>query len=289
MISELKDYYYLDERTLNSYVSAIEDGVVKTIQSSVSNSSPKWNFNISTGELQKVLAAMGIPIPSAGIQRDGKTNSISINQTRESTPQSLFSRLEKYLEPAMQSLEGFDKETWNQLEEGQFVKFFSEVELSKGYEMGSFLSKVGDFLDLARDLNIDLEGTEGVGEIDNAVKYGNKAIDKKTHKILLKPIGSPDSSKYFFVSGMNIKFLDIDLEELPENTYTVVGRVERILKPGEKYTIFDPTLSGMSKAINRQQLRAQSRSNPDNGFNLTQRDMFAMKPAIVLKPIAIYK
>ncbi|HHT7175577.1 TPA: DUF6414 family protein [Bacillus cereus] len=145
MISELKDYYYLDERTLNSYVSAIEDGVVKTIQSSVNNSSPKWNFNISTGELQKVLAAMGIPIPSAGIQRDGKTNSISINQTRESTPQSLFSRLEKYLEPAMQSLEGFDKETWNQLEEGQFVKFFSEVELSKGYEMGSFLSKVGDF------------------------------------------------------------------------------------------------------------------------------------------------
>ncbi|PFI32200.1 hypothetical protein COI53_08555 [Bacillus thuringiensis] len=289
MISELKDYYYLDERTLNSYVSAIEDGVVKTIQSSVSNSSPKWNFNISTGELQKVLAAMGIPIPSAGIQRDGKTNSISINQTRESTPQSLFSRLEKYLEPAMQSLEGFDKETWNQLEEGQFVKFFSEVELSKGYEMGSFLSKVGDFLDLARDLNIDLEGTEGVGEIDNAVKYGNKAIDKKTHKVLLKPIGSPDSSKYFFVSGMNIKFLDIDLEELPENTYTVVGRVERILKPGEKYTIFDPTLSGMSTAINRQQLRAQSRSNPDNGFNLTQRDMFAMKPAIVLKPIAIYK
>ncbi|EOQ21034.1 hypothetical protein KQ1_05141 [Bacillus cereus BAG3O-1] len=289
MISELKDYYYLDERTLNSYVSAIEDGVVKTIQSSVNNSSPKWNFNISTGELQKVLAAMGIPIPSAGIQRDGKTNSISINQTRESTPQSLFSRLEKYLEPAMQSLEGFDKETWNQLEEGQFVKFFSEVELSKGYEMGSFLSKVGDFLDLARDLNIDLEGTEGAGEIDNAVKYGNKAIDKKTHKVLLKPIGSPDSSKYFFVSGMNIKFLDIDLEELPENTYTVVGRVERILKPGEKYTIFDPTLSGMSTALNRQQLRVQSRSNPDNGFNLTQKDMFATKPAIVLKPIAIYK
>lgn len=140
MQNVLRDFYYLDEKTLRNYVSTIEDGIEMEKQTSMSKESPNWNFELSTGELQKILMGLGIPIPEVSIGRNGKNQSLSINRTAQPTTSSLYNRLETYLEPALQYLEGFDKGIWNQIEEGTFVKFSANIEISRGYEYGKMFT-----------------------------------------------------------------------------------------------------------------------------------------------------
>ncbi|MBN8207878.1 hypothetical protein JI666_03850 [Bacillus sp. NTK071] len=286
MIDSLKDFYYLDEKILRNYVSTIEDGLIKYTESSTSDGSPKWNFDISTGELQKILVSMGIPIPATSIKREGKGKSVNISQLREPTKESLFSKLDNYLEPAIQYLEGFDREIWAQLEEGQFVRFSTKVKLSKGYEIGNFLNNAGDFFNLANNLDIDMEVDE---DFNSAVNYGKKAIEKDVQKAIFRPIGSPNSAKFFFVGSLGINSLEVDISDLSLGTYTVMGRIEHVLQAGEKYTIFDPTLSGMTNMLSREHRRAKTKIKSKNEFDFDSKDIFAVKPAIVIKPIALYK
>jgi len=286
MIGSLKDFYYLDRRTLENYVSSIEDGIETEKQTILGENKANWSASLSTGELQKVLVAMGIPIPEATVKREGKGKTVTINKTQQPTTSSLYTRLEAYLEPAIQYLHGFDKEIWSQLKEGQFVKFNSNVELSKGYEYSTMFAQVGEFLNLAREIDIPLETMETDSNLESAVKYGEKALGKKIHQVLMKPEGSPNPLKYYFAGGLNVEFLEIDLIDLPNNTYTIVGRIEKILQAGEEHTIFDPTLTGITQTLNREQRRSQKDQLPTG---LKEKDMYATKPAIVIRPLVLYK
>jgi hypothetical protein len=288
MQNVLRDFYYLDDKTLRNYVSTIEDGIEMEKQTSMSKESPNWNFELSTGELQKILIGLGIPIPDVAIGRSGKTQSVSINRTAQPTTSSLYNRLETYLEPALQYLEGFDKAIWDQIEEGTFVKFNSTIELSRGYEYGKMFTQVGDFMQLASALELELEGAED-DKLQQALKYGEKVTDKKTQKIKVIPTGSPTPTQMYFVSSLNTDFLEVELEDMVDNNYTVVGRVEKVLAEGEKYTIFDPTLTGIQDSLNREQRRANRKQANQGNDAFSESDLYAEKPAIIMKPVAFYK
>ena len=285
-MNTLRDFYYLDEKTLQNYVSTIEDGIEMEKQTSVNKNNPNWNFELSTGEMQKVLIALGIPIPELIVGRNGKTQSFSINRTLQPTMSSLFKRLETYLEPAIQYLEGFDREIWNQIEEGQFIKCSCRVELSKGYEYATMFKQAEEFVQMASTFDIELDG---VDDIQGAFKYGQKAIEKKTQKIKLLPLGSPSSSQMYFVCSINTDYLEVDLDDMAANNYTVLGRVEKVLTQGEKYTIFDPTLTGISNSINREQRRAKKKQPKQDNQYFSEKDLYAKKPAVIIKPIALFK
>jgi hypothetical protein len=257
-------------------------------QTSMSKESPNWNFELSTGELQKILIGLGIPIPDVAVGRSGKTQSISLNRTAQPTTSSLYNRLETYLEPALQYLEGFDKGIWDQLEEGTFVKFSSTIELLKGYEYGKMFTQVGDFVEIASALELDLDGADS-DELQQAFKYGQKVTDKKTQKVLVIPIGSPVPNQMYFVRSLNTDFLEVELEDLADNNYTVVGRIEKVLAAGEKYTIFDPTLTGIQDSLNREQRRAKRKQTNQGNDAFNESDLYAKKPAIIMKPVAFYK
>lgn len=66
---------------------------------------PNWNFEVSLGEIQNLLVAAGIPIPNVGVKRTGKTDTVSVQITKEPTIDSQFDKLFRYIEPALQYLE----------------------------------------------------------------------------------------------------------------------------------------------------------------------------------------
>lgn len=68
----LRDFQYLDERTVKRYLSSIEEGLVKKVLETDIASKPNWEFDASLRELQKLLMVAGIPIPNMRVKRNGK-------------------------------------------------------------------------------------------------------------------------------------------------------------------------------------------------------------------------
>jgi hypothetical protein len=274
----LRDFQYLDERTVKRYLSSIEEGLVKEVLETDIAKKPNWEFDVSLGELQKLLKAGGIPIPNIGVKRTGKSDKVSVQITKEPTIDSQFDKLFKYLEPALQYLEGFDSSIWSQLEEGQFIYFSSEVSLPKGYENAQMLNIGADIYELAKDWMEENEEFERV--LNESKGYREEIASKKFTNVYSIPLGSPNQKRYYFVEKIiHDNLVDSTLEDLTFGKAYTLARIEHILDENERYTVFDPTLKGANKVMNRVERRKQ------------KTDIFdvATKPAIVIRPIAIFK
>jgi len=274
----LRDFQYLDERTVRRYLFSIEEGLVKEVMETDIAGKPNWEFDVSLGGLQKLLMSAGIPIPNMGVKRTGKTDKVSVQITKESTIDSQFDKLFKYLEPAFQYLEGFDPSIWSQLEEGQFVYYSSEISLPKGYENAQVLSVGAELYDIAKGWMEEDEEFEKV--INESKGYREEVASKRFTNVYSLPLGSPNPNKYYFVGKLiHDNLVDSTLEDLTFGKAYTLGRIEHILGGNERYTVFDATLKGMDKVMNRAERRKQ------------KTDLFdvATKPAIIIRPIAIFK
>ncbi|MDT2044772.1 DUF6414 family protein [Priestia flexa] len=275
---KLRDFQYLDEKTVQRYLSSIEEGLVREVLQTNINDKPNWEFDISLGEIQNMLVAAGIPIPNFGIKRTGKNNNISIQITKEPTIESQFDKLFKYLEPVVQYLEGFDSNIWSQLENGQFVYYSSDILLPRGYENAQLLNVGVEFYDLFKGFAISDEDFEKVAQ--ESKPYREEMASKKFTNVYSRPLGSPSKDKYYFVGKIiHENLVDIDLQDLTFGTSYTLARVEHILGPSEKYTVFDSSLKGVDKFMNREERRKHGKDLLD----------MAVKPAVIVRPIAIFK
>lgn len=94
------------------------------------------------------------------------------------------------------------------------------------------------------------------------------------------PLGSPNPNKYYFVGKIiHDNLVDSTLEDLTFGKAFTLARIKHILGENERYTGFDATLKGVDKIMNR----AEKRNQKADLFDL------ATKPAIVIRPIAIFK
>lgn len=274
----LRDFLYLDERTIKGYLSSIEKGLVKEEMETDINARPNWNFEVSLGKLQDYFIASGIPVPNVGVKRTGKNDTVSVQITKEPTIESQFDKLFSYLQPVLQYLEEFDVSTWSQLKQGQFIYYPSEISLPKGYENAQALNIGVDFYEFAKEfIEID-EEVEKV--IEQSRGYREEAASKKYTNIYSIPTGSPNKRKYYFVSKtIHGNLVDCSLEDLTFGTTYTLARVENIIEANDRYTVFDATLKGVDRIMNREERRKQ------------KGDLFdvATKPAVVIKPIAIFK
>lgn len=279
----LRDFLYLDERTVKRYLSSIEKGLVKEVMKTDVNTKPNWEFEVSLGKLQQLLMTANIPVPDVGVKRTGKDEKVAVQITKEPTIDSQFDQLISYLQPVLQHLEEFNSKTWAQLKEGQFIYYPSRVTLPKGYQNTQMLNVVADFYELATSME-DKSMIEGSDELEKVIEqskgYREAAASKTFTNINSIPINTPNERKYYFVAKMiHDNLVDCSLEDLSLGTAYTLARVENILGGNDRYTVFDSTLKGVDKIMNRKERRKQ------NG------DLFevATKPAVVIRPIAIFK
>lgn len=275
---KLRDFLYLDERVIKRYLSSIEEGLVKEVLQTDISKKPNWDFEVSLGDLQSLLATAGIPMPNIGIKRNSKSQNISVQITKEPTIDSQFDKLFKYLDPVLQYLEGFDPAIWSQLTNGQFVYYSSEVKLSKGYKDAQMLKMGAELYSFAKEFG---EKNDDFEELLNGSQgYREELASKKFTEVYSIPTGSPNKKKYYFVGKLiHENLVDIDLEDLSFGEAFTLARVEHVLQPGDDYTMYDATLTGADKMLNREQRRKQKKELFE----------FAKSPAIVIKPIAIFK
>lgn len=161
---------------------------------------------------------------------------------------------------------------------GQFIYYSSEIPLPKGYENAQILSMGADFYELAKGWIDKDEEFEKV--IEESKGYREEVASKKYTNVFSIPTGSPNRGRYFFVAKIiHENLVDCSLEDLTFGNAYTLARVEHILGANERYTVFDSTLKGVDRILNREERRKQ------------KGDLFevATKPAVVVRPIAIFK
>lgn len=279
----LRDFMYLDERTVKRYISSIEKGLVQEVMEKDINAQPSWDFEVSLGKLQELLVATGVPAPEVGIKRTGKSDTLSVQINKKPTIDSQFDQLVNYLEPVTQSLDKINAKNWSRIKKGQFISYQSKFTLPKGYQNAQILNIGADFYEMAKNMGIteEFEGKERFEKImAQSEGYREEAASKKFTNIRSIPINSPNESKYYFVSKINHdNLVEHSLEDITYGTATVLARIDHIIGGNETYTIFDSSLKGIDRIMNREERRKQ------------KNDLFevATRPAIVIRPIAIYK
>lgn len=272
-----RDFLYLDERTVKRYLSSIEKGLVKEVMETDINAQPSWDFEVSSGKLQQLLNTAGIPVPNVGVKRNGQNETVSVQITKEPTIDSQFDQLFSYIQPVLQYLDEFNVATWSQIEEGQFIYYPSEITLPKGYEDTQVVSKTAELYDLVKNWHKD-EQFEKL--MDESEEYRKEFTSTKYTNIYSIPTATPNKKKYYFVAKIiHDNLVESSLEDLTFGKAYTLARVEHVIDVNEKYPVFDLTFKGMDKVMNRQQRRQQKNDLLD----------VATKPAIVVRPIAIFR
>lgn len=279
----LREFAYIDESSVENYLSTIEDGLTEYVIEQSTDSSPQTSFKVSLGDLQKILIALGFPVPEVGFERVGKAEELLVNTSKKPTVQSQFNQLYKYLDSVIQPFENLNGKNWKKIEQGQFLSFSGDISLPRNYQMTN-LSKVGAGLaDLNELFNPGyFEENEEDAKIRKQMEgYAEQADKSSTTNIYIIPEKSPNSSTHYLVSKIIHKYLkDTTLYDLNMNTYKILGRVEKVLKSTETYEVFDATFKQMGRALSRKEKR--------NMENLSDVLEEARGPAVIIKPIAIY-
>lgn len=291
-MKELREFYYLDSRLTANFLSQIEDGLIQYKLEDMDKNSPNHSFEISTGALGEVLQSfLGIPVPDLSFTREGKSVTVKTSEIKAHDKVSQFSRLSNYLEPVLPELDSsFTIDDWNSLLPNQFLKFRCTIKLSSLYMFSDFTRRLGG-VSLFFDQNND-------PTFSSYVQHTELIESKRKHKFILKPDFLPNSPKHYFVSEIQKAFLEegIELTDLNNEEFLVLGRVERKLAPSEKEIIFDLTETGMLEVMRSKEIKQfieafnKNANNPlTNKFRATVEDVYATQPTILFRPIAIYK
>ncbi len=290
-MNELREFYYLDSKLSGNYLTQIEDGLTQYKYENNLEGDPNHSFEISTGALGELLSTtLGLPLPDLSYQREGRTKKVNIEEFKTLNEVTQFSRLVNYLEPAILELkEKKDRDFWGDLTENQFIKFECKVKLSSLYLFTDFTRKFG---------KKSMFNPGNDADFDEYVEHSEIIENKKSQKILLKPNFSPDINRYYFVSEIRKRFLDddISLTDLNDDTFTVIGKIDKKIAASEKEIVFDLSETGMLEVMRskdiKQFLKEYNKTNDNpmmSKFLATEEDIYATKPAMVFKPLAIYK
>ncbi|WP_077324762.1 DUF6414 family protein [Virgibacillus siamensis] len=290
-MGELREFYYLDSKLSGDYLTQIEDGLTQYKYENRVDGKPNHTFEISSGQLGEILSStIGIPLPDFSYRRGGKNEMVKVEEFKTLNEISQFSRLVRYLEPAMIDLNATrDREFWSQLSENQFIKFDCELKVSNLYLFTNFTKGIGK-------QSIFNSGDDE--EFNEYVKHSEAIEDKKSQKIIIKPDFSPDKNKYYFVSEIKKRFLeeDTELKDLDTERVTVIGKIDKKIDVSEKEIVFDLTETGILEVMRSKEIKQfikQFNKDADNPitakFYATEQDIYATKPAMKFKPLALYK
>lgn len=291
-MKELREFYYHDNRLSANFLSQIEDGLIQYNLVDKDNQSPNHSFEISTGALGEMLQnVLGVPVPELSYTRKGKSVSVKISEIKVHDKVSQFSRLANYLEPILPEIDStFTIDDWNKLLPNQFLKFRCTIKLSTLYMFTNLMRKLG-----RSPLFFNQDNDPA---FSSYVQHAELIDSNHKHKLILKPDFLAKNPKCFFVAEIQKSFLEegIELTDLDNEEFIVIGRVERKLGLSEKEIIFDLTETGMLEVMGSKEIKQfieefnKKTNNPlTNKFRVSVEDVYTTRPAMLFRPIAIYK
>lgn len=263
----LKHFIYLNESTLENYLSALEDGL-------------RANAQTTSGESSALKGSIGVPAVSASGGKDHKTEEVA---SRSDTASSRFERLLRLAKSDVEAsgwVEVLDPDTdFEGIGIGAIVELECEIYvpetikvLSNSGGISQAIEKFQALTPFASALGLDTDGLPPMAQLD-AAKNFTRALGSNAALV-----GDLDGTNWQ-VAG---KLLDDSLRDEVEGHARVIGKVSTVVKKGTWKSLI--SLPGMN-LISRDQRRAMERKGPSSG----QEDSWIQGPALLLDILAVYR
>jgi hypothetical protein len=264
----LRDFLFLDTNTLTSYLSTVDGYAIEgPIEETESDKK-----DVGGGLDIKALSAKG----SHGSSKETKRK-LAV------TDEAKFQRLYEYLEEteALQLLDAFDMEIWNQLVRGEVVEIQANIRFPRSLLITHDVENIAPLIDLMEVLGQNLLADEQTQQAFIGMRAVGKSIENRPIPLICEPISTRGFS---FIAHLSKEYIRRDLADF-QGEAVVFGKIQRILKKGERLEVFSlvPAITGAT-SLNRQQRRKMEKSAQKN--NITEE---IKGPAIVLTPVAVYR
>jgi len=272
----LRSFLYLDENIVDDYLSQLEGGILE---------GPYTTKDTTTGSKE---GGGGLKIGVLeGSGKGASSLSSEVAQTIRETPVAKFSRLYKLLEKeeAIQPLNGFDLDVYNQIELGEIVEVRGNAKLPQWEHLTKAISDLSSLIEIMKAVDQDpFADNDG----SQAYQGFSELIAKKAQEdieLIIAPIGSP---KFKFVAKLDTARILRRKEEL-ETEVTILGKVRRKLSERETIDIFRiaPRLNQLEN-LNRTQSRSIGKGKNKVPSTDTPLDEVIKYPAMQLQAIAAY-
>jgi hypothetical protein len=263
----LRQFLYRDDDLIADFLSQVEGGTFDE----------EHQRSVRTGD-RAVTGELGIGGTKIGGKR-GSGDQAESERTVRLTPAALFGRLYDALDNVgeIQWLESLDDDIWRQLKRGEIVEVEAVIASSTISRLSSLAEQVGPLLQVMQAMGEDVDdstreamtGIQSVGDM-----FGSNV------PVIARAAGA---EKYKFITNLDRSRLLVSVDQI-DGEATVCGKIQRILKPSEKYTLFE-SLPGMG-ALPRE-MRREMQRGVKNEKDLP--DAVVSGPAAVITPIAIYR
>ncbi len=272
----LRSFLYLDENIVDDYLSQLEGGILE---------GPYTTTDTTTGSKE---GSGGLKIGVLeGSGKGASSSSSVVAQTIRETPVTKFTRLYTLLENegAIQPLNGFDLDVYNQIQLGEIVEVRGNAKLPQWEHLTKAMSDLSSLIEIMKAVGQD----PFVDNDDSQAYQGfSELITKKAQEdteLIIAPIGSP---QFKFVAKLDTARILRRKEEL-ETEVTILGKVRRKLSERETIDIFRiaPRLNQLEN-LNRVQRRSMGKGKNKLPSTDTPLDEVIKYPAMQLQAIAVY-
>jgi hypothetical protein len=263
---------YLDEDLTTEFLAQIEGGVYSDEAQS------EMAEREGGGSVRAGTKAIG-----ADLTRTRSTQETS-SRTVQQKAEGQFSRLAEHLETeeAVQPLEAFDDEIWEQLRRGEPFEVETKLEVPAMLRLASMLEGFEAFAEVLKvaggeGLNLDEDAAEGLAMV------GALRSMLSEQPVFARPVGA---ATYCFIAPLKPASLRVGFDEL-EGEATLYATIDKKLAKGETWSLLDVMgLGGLPRSARREVEKNLKVAGDLKGFGV---DGVVRAPAAVVSPIAIFR
>ena len=271
----LRSFIYIDEETVDDYLSQIEGGILEGpfTEESISADSKGGGFNV------------GIHPFGAKANID-KSASYKTTQTIREMPASKFQRLYDALAKSkeLHTYESLSTSAYSAIGRNEIAEFICSAQLPSWEKLLDQVEDIARLGEALKGWSVDND------QVDNMLKQAEsiKKVSPDSENLLLlaKVFASPDFAVF---TKLRREYLKRDKKQL-EGEITIFGKVVRKLTAGKKVDALRlvPRIDEINKLnrATRRQAEKKSTKVPDSK---TEYDVQIKYPAIEVTPVAIYR
>ena len=271
---------YLDSQEVDNLLASIEGGLVE-------------QFRETRTDVRAKRGEGGIALPATDIGVKGGLESMreEANEAlKKTTPVSRLSTLRKILleQDYVQYINAVTQNLHDELREGQLVEVHGKISVSAFAELVELGAR---FLETASKFGTVFGGSlEMDEETAELIKYLEHVSSKGVPIYISIPLAPEVKRGFDFTCTLSREEMRVSIDDL-EGTFNVLARVRKILAKNEVRYLYE-LVPGMSR-LPRKEIKAHMKDlikkvGKGLPFDLSEKDLQARYPAIVLSAIAMY-
>jgi hypothetical protein len=266
----LRNFLFLDTDTLDDYLAALEgyvvDSAIDQTETEKKDVTGKAGYKIIEGELTT---------------EKSKEMKQTLAVTSAAKFQKLYDLLEKQ-EEGFRYLDLFDQEIWGQIRRGDLLEIEAKIHLPKAFALMQTMDDFSPWLDI-----MSLVGDKPLADAKTKAAFeGLKSVSKLSEGKPIPIVFESSSTPTFgFTANLQRRFLKCQLSDI-EGDATIFGKVQRVIKRGEKVEVFSllPAFSAKLPSLN-----AMQKKQMQQGMAQKELTEIVKGPALIISPVAVYR